>query len=477
MKRRYIEKLDTELSVLGQGVLRFPMSEKGNIQEGAVHFLHTAMNRGINYYDTGFHYMGGKSEGLIHDALVCKYPRETFHIADKMPTWMQLSRDDMERIFLIQLERLGVKYIDFYLLHGLSKKKWLKAYDAGVISFLDEKRKEGKIRKVGFSYHDCAENLAEITDAYDWDFAQLQINYYDWTVWDADRQYRILEERGIPCITMETVMGGVLSQLPDQAESLYRSIRPDASIASWAIRFVASLPNVAVMLSGMTNIEQLEDNISSLEGNICLSEEEKNAISAVVGMMQEKQIIQCRGCGYCKEVCPRHIDIPNILRSYSDYKLLGGSSHFDLNEGLFRAGECVGCGSCVKLCPQNINIPEEMSRITSFCRSMIDEKGLGLNAELLKEEIAKGSQIVLFGAGTKGIELMNYLVRQGHMNIVFSDNDARLWNQSIDCYLVIPPSEICKRKNIRIIISSVDYRKEIEKQLVDMGLDHLIINR
>jgi len=368
-------RLDLPIFPLGFGVMRLAMNPDGSFSPDVHRLLAVAYERGINYFDTAYPYLGGHSEELIHDALVAHYPRDSFYIADKMPVWECHTRDDMERIFNIQLERLGVEYIDFYLLHGLHHSRWLDIYNKGVLDFLSQKLKEEKIRKVGFSFHDTAKVLSPILDAYNWDFTLLQINYYDWIKLQANQSYDILTNRDIPCFVMEPVGGGRLVKLPESAEKLLKSIRPDDSIASWAIRFTASLPNVAMTLSGMSNIEQLNDNLSVFDSFSPISESEQSALNEVVNILNSYNTIPCTACGYCIEDCPKNVDISQIFKRYNDYMQFENMVRFNIDYNAFippqrQASNCIACGVCIQNCPQKIDIPEKLNMIHEFIQSM-----------------------------------------------------------------------------------------------------------
>ena len=382
MQSCYIKNLNTSLSLLGFGVMRLPMNPNGIFSPEVHRLLAEAHESGINYFDTAYPYLGGHSEELIRDALVANYPRDSFYIADKLPAWECSDANDMERIFHVQLKRLGVEYIDFYLLHCLYSSRWLDIHDKGALDFLDKKRCEGKIHKVGFSFHDTADVLAPILDAYDWDFAQLQINYYDWTVQRAKDSYDVLAERDIPCVAMEPVGGGRLAKLPDEAEKLLKSERPYDSVASWAIRFAAGLPNVAVTLSGMSDMEQLTDNLSVLSPIVPLSEAEQSVLQDVVKILSGYNTIPCTVCGYCVEDCPRNVDIPQIFKRYNDYRQFDNMARFDVDYYAFvperrRASNCVSCGECVRKCPQGIDIPRELKVIHNMAVGL----STGINVE------------------------------------------------------------------------------------------------
>lgn len=367
MEQRYIKQLGMKLSPLGFGVMRLPMDQEGFPSE-VYELLDQSMEIGINYYDTAFPYLRGKSEVLIREALVKRYNRNQFFIADKLPVWICENQEDMERIFQIQLERLGVEWIDFYLLHGLHKNRWNDIYEKGVLDFLEKKKKEGKINKVGFSFHDTPDVLPLIEKSYTWDFIQLQINYYDWDVLGVKNSYEYLEKKNIPCMVMEPVGGGRLSQLPKKAERILNDIHPDWSAAAWAIRYVASLPNVAVTLSGMSNKEQLNDNDLQFQDTRPLTEREKEAITQVNAIIDSYHVVPCSGCRYCVDECPRGVDIPQIFKRYNDYCMFSNMARFDIDYFAFvpeekRGDKCIQCGKCSLKCPQKIAIPEEIKKI------------------------------------------------------------------------------------------------------------------
>jgi predicted aldo/keto reductase-like oxidoreductase len=356
------------LSPLGFGVMRVAQNADGSFPPEVYSLLAEALEKGINYFDTAWPYLRGRSETLVRDALVRKYGRDRFHIADKLPVWDCGDRKDMDRVFDAQLERLSVEYVDFYLLHGLHHRRWIDIYDKGALDFLEEKRREGRIRKVGFSMHDTVETLKIIESAYNWDFAQLQINYHDWIAQRAKESYEYLAERNIPCIVMEPVGGGRLSKLPPEAAKLLNGLRPNESEASWALRFVGALPNVAVTLSGMATREQLEDNIATFGTIQPMSKRESDALKEVTKIIQSKNPIPCTACRYCVDDCPKGVDIPQIFQRYNDCKLFERSDRLDVQYFVFvpdgkRADSCVSCGKCVKKCPQNIDIPQKLKMI------------------------------------------------------------------------------------------------------------------
>lgn len=470
MKKRYIEKLNASLSPLGFGVMRLHVNADGTFSTEAHRLLTEAYEKGINYFDTAYPYLGGRSEELIRNVLVTQYPRDSFYIADKLPVWDCRSREDMERIFDIQLERLGVEYIDFYLLHGLNRFRWADMSERGVIDFLETKRREGRIRKVGFSMHDDTATLKKILDAYDWEFAQLQINYYDWSVQNVKESYELLVERDIPCMVMEPVGGGRLAKLPEKAEHLLKTERPKDSIASWAVRFAAGLPNVAVTLSGMTDMEQLNDNIARFDPFTPLSKHELSLLDEVVQIIRLQNTIPCSGCRYCIDKCPVGVDIPQIFQRYNDYKQFSGMARFDIDYYAFvpearRADKCLQCRQCVAHCPQMIDIPLKLKQAHNVAVGL----SIGVDISKLKEELTGSAKLVCFGAGAMGRNALNALHKCGVEVDYFCDNSVHLWGTEVGGVMVISPLELQALSNARVLITS-GYRDEIREQLDKLGI-------
>jgi predicted aldo/keto reductase-like oxidoreductase len=471
MKKRNIKKLDMELSPLGFGVMRLPQNADGGFQPEIHSLLEAALEKGINYFDTAYIYLGGHSEELVRDALVRKHPRNSFYIADKLPVWDCKNRKDMDRIFNTQLERLGVQHIDFYLLHGLHHQSWLDIYNKNVLDFLNEKRREGRIRKVGFSMHDTLETLKIIEGAYDWDFIQLQINYYDWIAQRAKESYDYLAERNIPCMVMEPVGGGRLSNLPPQAVELLNNVHPNESAAAWALRFVAALPNVAVTLSGMNTVEQLNENIETF-GNISpLSNIELDAINDVVKLIQSKNTIPCTACRYCVDDCHKGVDIPNIFQRYNDCNLFNNCNKLDAQYFLFvpdgkRADSCTTCGKCKRKCPQGIDIPQNLKKIHKEAVRLYIQSYIATDIESLSGK----ENITLFGCGIDGCRILASLREFGINVRWFCDNNSQLWGSMVEGVEVVSPQKLRELDAI-VLIASSKYRDEIRAQLAEMGVE------
>lgn len=368
MEMRQYRDTGVEVSLLGMGCMRLPKldPEKPDIDYvKAQEIIDYAYSHGVNYFDTAYVYHGGQSESFIGQALK-KYPRESYFLATKMPIWCVKKQEDVERIFNEQLQKCQVEYFDFYLFHAQDAGNFKKCQEFDVYEFLSKMKAEGKIRRLGFSFHDTPEVLRHICDTYDWDFAQIQLNYLDWEMQDARTQYQILADRGIPVVVMEPVRGGALASPCDAANILFREERPDKSVASWAIRFVASLPGVLTVLSGMSDMEQVRDNVDTMTNFEPLTERDREIIDAALEAYRKKDTVPCTGCRYCMD-CPFGVDIPKMFALYNHFVLDKDEEDYleayraQPEETL--ADKCRACGACLSKCPQHIKIPEKMAAI------------------------------------------------------------------------------------------------------------------
>lgn len=358
---------DTEVSRLGLGTMRLPCKTSLKRESNplidytkAQELVDIAYENGVNYFDTAYMYHVGKSEKFIGQALK-KYPRNTYFLADKLPIWLCKTPKDMQKIFNKQLERTGTEHFDFYLLHSLDKDNFDKCEKFGAYDFVKQKQAEGLIKNIGFSFHGTIDALKEIIASHHWDFAQIQMNYLDWKNQDAKTQYELLTEANIPVIVMEPVRGGKLADdVPKQAVDAMKSVNPDKSIASWAIRFVASFDNVLTILSGMNSKEQLYDNLDSLSDFTPMTDVEMNVCHNTASMINKTDVIPCTGCDYCAD-CPKGVKISSIFKMYNQYKndiLTLEQSKEEYNKIDVNASECIACGKCKNHCPQSIDIPE-----------------------------------------------------------------------------------------------------------------------
>lgn len=359
---------DTEVSRLGLGTMRLPCKTPLKREANplidytkAGELVDLAYENGVNYFDTAYMYHAGKSEKFIGQALK-KYPRDSYFLADKLPIWMVPKKSDMEKVFNKQLERTGHDYFDFYLLHSLDGKNFDKCLEYGAIEFVENKRREGKVKYFGFSFHGSIEDLKRIVAAHKWDFAQIQMNYLDWKNQDAQTQYQILTDAGIPVIVMEPVRGGKLADVPKNVEELFKNNAPDKSIASWAMRFVATHPNVITILSGMNAPEQMLDNLDTLTDFKPMNETELKVCENAASLINKSEIIPCTGCDYCAD-CPKGVKISSVFSIYNKQKVneinMAEAKRL-YNEIDVKAGDCINCKKCEGHCPQGIKISDYM---------------------------------------------------------------------------------------------------------------------
>ena len=369
MQYSKFDSIHREISKLGFGLMRLPKvkdDEDTIDRDEAFRLIDLAMKAGVNYYDTAYFYHGGDSEAFAREAL-SRYPRESFCLATKLPgSYMRDEGNHTDEIFNGQLEKCGVDYFDFYLLHAVNRDI-MKTFEADKsYEYLSEQKKAGKIKYLGFSYHGDLEFFEELVDKYKWDFVQLQINYYDWEAQNAKAYYQILADRNIPCIVMEPVRGGSLHTRNDDARAVFDELG-DASYASYALRYVAQLPNVLTTLSGMSTYEQVVDNIKTFEECKPLSAEESEAVEKANVLFRKNFAVPCTDCKYCVEHCPANVDIPLNFKAYNEYNKTRERADFDKEYALVpdnkRATLCIECGVCKSHCPQQINIPRSLKKV------------------------------------------------------------------------------------------------------------------
>lgn len=359
------------VSSLGMGAMRLPVKENEQgtpiDREKAQELIDYAISHGINYFDTAYIYHDGESESFLGQALL-KYSRDSYYIADKFNLH---ANPDYKAQFAEQLSRLQTNYIDFYLLHGIQDHIVDTFLSNGCVEYFEELKKSGKIRYLGFSFHGSPKVLKRVMEERPWDFVQIQLNYYDWTYNDAEELYDILEEYNVPVIVMEPVHGGRLASLTPEADALLLEAEPEKSISSWAMRWVMSLPNVLVTLSGMSNEEQLRDNIGTFEENKPLTEQQKELLIKASDLYRPSVSVACTGCRYCCSDCPKELDIPRLLSIYNKVKMSGvwRLSFLEALEEEKRPPACIGCNACQKQCPQNIDISAHMKEMTELLSS------------------------------------------------------------------------------------------------------------
>lgn len=369
-------KSSAKLSMLGMGAMRLPVvgGDQGNIDyEKAKAIIDRAYQGGVNYYDTAYIYHNGKSEEFLGKALA-EYPRESYYVADKFNLQAE---PDYKKQFPEQLSRLNMEYIDFYLIHGI-QDAWMDQFlECGALRYFDELKKQGKIRNLGFSFHASPNSLRKLLKIYPWDFVQIQLNYLDWHYGDAKELYEILEEAEIPIMIMEPVRGGKLANLTPEAEAILKEADPEASIASWALRFVMSRPQVQVVLSGMSNLEQMEDNLHIFSETACLTEEEEALVKKAADEFRSKVGVGCTACRYCTPNCPIGLDIPKILSLYNDVKLVNEEWRATFADAMpegKRPEDCIGCGACTGHCPQSLDVPAVMKEMAEIRKKLQKEQ-------------------------------------------------------------------------------------------------------
>ena len=363
---------------LGFGLMRLPLTdandEKSVDLKVFCDMVDTFLDRGFNYFDTAYMYHGYQSEVFMKNALVDRYPRAAFQVADKMHMRYLKEDGQQERYFEEQLQKCGVDYFDSFLIHNLGAPNYEIAQRFSTFEYLEGQRAAGRIRRFGFSFHDTADVLERIlSDHPNVDFVQLQLNYMDWE--DKSIQSRLCHEvarkHGKPIIVMEPLKGGTLANVPPEAEALFLASRPELSMASWGIRFAASQEGVEMVLSGMSNLEQLLDNTSYMQDFEPMSEEELKLAYLAAEMIRASELISCTTCGYCMEDCPMNIPIPNYFALYNaDKRSL--NADFSIHEQYYenylpshgKAGDCIACGRCEAACPQHLPIIEWMKKVS-----------------------------------------------------------------------------------------------------------------
>ena len=355
---------------LGFGLMRLPMIGDEIDMEQTKAMVDTFMAKGFTYFDTAYVYINGKSEVAAREAIVKRYPRDSFTLATKLPLWDNIETEaDMQRIFDESMERAGVEYFDYYLLHAMDKAKFEKADRIGAWDFLFKMKAQRKIKHCGFSFHDSAEVLDEaLTKHPEAEFVQLQLNYIDWENDNVQSRkcYEVAVKHNKPIIVMEPVKGGSLAGMNNEIQGIMKAQNPDLSIPSWAVRFCAGLDNILTVLSGMSTKAQLDDNVSYMEHFEPLSDKEHEVLKTVVEKLNAIPTIPCTGCRYCVDDCPMQIHIPDIFRAVNHQKQFGSEGNVDRSgyESATREGgkasECLHCGSCEAHCPQHIHIIEEL---------------------------------------------------------------------------------------------------------------------
>ena len=354
---------------LGFGLMRLPLTDandKGSIDiEALKEMVDTFMEQGFTYFDTAWMYCAIKSENAVKEALIDRYPRDRYTLTTKLHASYLKTKEDRDRIFEEQRQKTGVDYFDYYLIHAIDQELYSIYNEMDCFNWLIEKKKQGFVKHIGFSYHDSAEFLDQmLTEHPEMEFVQLQMNYLDWESAEVQSRkcYEVASKHGKPVIVMEPVKGGTLADVPAEVRESFAAYHPDLSVPSWAIRFVASLDNVAMVLSGMSNMEQLMDNISYMKEFVPMNAEETELVHKAAEMIKDSIAIPCTGCSYCTEGCPMQIAIPDLFRVYNKSKrgeitdVEANEEYRQLTESGGKARECLACGQCQVACPQHLEI-------------------------------------------------------------------------------------------------------------------------
>ena len=366
MEYRENKRLNARVSLLGFGGMRFPTDGEGHIREAeAAAMLRRALAGGVNYFDTAHYYHDSQSEGFLGRTLA-GVPRDSYYLATKLPVWKVASVADAQAIFDLQLERLHTGHFDFYLFHALDRKRWQAVKEQGLVEWAEGLQRQGKIRRLGFSFHDGYGIFEEILTARRWDFCQLQLNYLDTEEQAGLKGYHLAENLGVPVVVMEPVKGGLLAAPPEEVEGMLRAVRPERTPADWALRWAGSLPGVLTVLSGMSGMAQVEENLATFTGFTPLEPEETELLARAAAELRRRTNNGCTGCEYCMP-CPAGVDIPenfslwNRLAKCRDASLLWRSWNMVLKDEA-KGKHCVGCGRCEAVCPQHLPIRADLAR-------------------------------------------------------------------------------------------------------------------
>ena len=366
---------DLKLSALGFGAMRLPTVNGNDAvidENAAAELVEYAMKNGVNYYDTAWGYHDGNSE-LVMGKILKNYPREKFYLASKFPGYDLSNMTTVKEIFETQLVKCQVEYFDFYLFHNVCEMNINEYLDPqyGIFDYLTEQKKNGRIKHLGFSAHGSYDVMKRFLDAYGehMEFCQIQLNWLDWTFQGAKEKVELLKSYNIPVWVMEPVRGGKLAKLNDSDEAKLTALCPDEKIPAWAFRFIQSIPEAVVTLSGMSNLDQVKDNIKTFETDKPLNEKEMSELLAIADRMAKEASLPCTACRYCTTHCPQGLDIPDLIKLYNEHCLTGGG--FIAPMALMavpddkKPSACVGCRSCEAVCPQQIKISEAMSDFTA----------------------------------------------------------------------------------------------------------------
>ncbi|MCF7926900.1 MAG: aldo/keto reductase [Candidatus Izimaplasma sp.] len=373
-----VNNQEEDVSLLGFGCMRFPTKDGEIDEKKSLEMMKYALDNGVNYIDTAYPYHGGKSELFVGKAIKeLKLDRESFYLADKLPLWECKTKEDVDKVFHEQLEKVGVEYFDFYLVHAVNEARLEKAEKLDLMKKLEQYKAEGKIKNIGFSFHDDLKTFKKWVNFYDkWDFCQIQLNYMDINHQQGMTGYSILTEKGIPVVIMEPVKGGNLVNFNDDIKDIFYNYDDKVSIASWAFRWVGSLENVKVILSGMTTLDQVKDNVKTFTNFKPLNQDEQALIKKVRSEVKSLTEVACTQCDYCMP-CPHGVNIPGNFKLFNSHVMYQNDKHTKWAYGNLEkkdadASVCISCEECVPKCPQNIDIPRELARFERY----LEENGL-----------------------------------------------------------------------------------------------------
>ena len=386
----YVDFQDKKLSLLGFGTMRLPLLPDGTIDEAqTVEMTKLAIEQGVNYFDTAYPYHNGLSE-VVMGRVLKAYPRESYYLATKYPGHQLCSEYNPEEVFEEQLKKCGVEYFDFYLLHNVYEKSLDTYLDPrwGILDYFKEQKRLGRIKHLGFSSHGRVEFLEKFLDlcGEDMEFCQIQLNYLDWSLQNAKAKYDLLTARGIPVWVMEPVRGGRLAKLTENEAAKLTVLNPDVSSASWGFRFLQGLPNVKMVLSGMSDMAQMEDNLNTFDRRNPLNEQEYEVVMNLAEGM--KKSVPCTACRYCCDGCPAGLDIPLLISVYNDLKFsksVNTSMLIEFMPDEQKPSACLACGKCAQICPQGINIPQVLKELDEILATMPSWKEISRQ----REEAAK----------------------------------------------------------------------------------------
>lgn len=373
MEYRNVKQIEARPSLLGFGCMRFPTLEGGAIDKvQSTAMIDRAYQAGVNYFDTAYFYHDGESEKFTNQALAA-YPRESYYLTSKLPTTLVHSLDDAKRLFAEQMERLQRDYLDFYLLHNLNGYRWREMVKLGVVDWCLDLQRQGVIRRLGFSFHGTYKAFEEILRARNWDCCQIQLNYMDTEEQAGIKGYRLTEELGVPLIIMEPVKGGALANPPAEVMELFESRNPGATASSWALRWAASLPNVMTVLSGMSAMEQVDDNLNTFTEFKPLDAQEEVVLVQAAEQFNKRMKNGCTGCKYCMP-CPAGVNIPGNFKVWNEWSMFSNheraKTKWKETAPAARPSQCIGCGACEENCPQGLDIRGDLQRMQADMESL-----------------------------------------------------------------------------------------------------------